>query len=245
MPSLWCGAPARPPPTEGAPLVHRLLREHVLLDQRGAWDAGQLADDLGLAPASLNHHLTRLVETGLLGHTDEGKGWRRYYLQGGSLRSAVERVRINARLVTAQRLHTLAPFWTRQGTPLDLDLGEDEPLPLSLGMADLRPPSPESDADEMTLWMADTGLLGERPGSEISSGSSSHRLFLMLLERDAPLSTDEAAEAVDLPAARAAASSNASGPPAWSNVPRTDRLATSFGRPWSPSMSAVVRIGCC
>ena len=205
-----------------------------------------MADDLGLAPASLNHHLTRLVETGLLGHTDEGKGWRRYYLQGGSLRSAVERVRITARLVTAQRLHTLAPFWTRQGTPLDLDLGEDEPLPLSLGMADLRPPSPESDADEMTLWMADTGLLGERPWQRNLQRSSSHRLFLMLLERDAPLSTDEAAEAVDLPAARAGRileRFRATG--VVERVPRTDRLATSLGRPWSPSMSAVVRIGCC
>ena len=221
--------------------VHRLLREHVLLDQRGAWDAGPLADDLGLAPASLNHHLTRLVETGLLGHTDEGKGWRRYYLQGGSLRSAVERVRINARLVTAQRLHTLAPYWTRQGTPMDLDLGEDEPLPLSLGMADLRPPSPESDADEMTLWMADTGLLGERPGSEISSGSSSHRLFLMLLERDAPLSTDEAAEAVDLPAARAGRileRFRATG--VVERVPRTDRLATSL---WSAMIAQHERRG--
>ena len=113
-------------------------------------------------------------------------------------------------------------------------------------MADLRPPSPESDADEMTLWMADTGLLGERPGSEISSGSSSHRLFLMLLERDAPLSTDEAAEAVDLPAARAGRileRFRATG------VVSAFRERTAwpppFGRPWSPSMSAVVRIGCC
>ena len=66
--------------------VHRLLREHVLLDQAGAWDAGQLADDLGLAPASLNHHLTRLVETGLLGHTDEvlvRVGYPREVPQGG------------------------------------------------------------------------------------------------------------------------------------------------------------------
>ena len=221
--------------------VHRLLREHVLGDQKGAWDAGQLADDLGLAPASLNHHLTRLVETGLMGHTDEGKGWRRYYVQGGSLRAAVERVRINARLVTSQRLQALAPAWSRSGAPLDLDLGENDPLPLSLGMVDLRPPSPDSDADAMTLWMADTGLLGDRPGSEISSGSSSHQLFLMLLERDAPLSTDEAAEAVGLPAARAGRileRFRATG--VVERVPRTDRLATSL---WSAMIAQHERRG--
>ncbi|HIH52851.1 MAG TPA: hypothetical protein HA286_01100 [Candidatus Poseidoniaceae archaeon] len=221
--------------------VHRLLREHVLLDQQGAWDAGQLADDLGLAPASLNHHLTRLVETGLLGHTDEGKGWRRYYLHGGSLRTAVERVRINARLVTAQRLQALGAAWTRAGAPLDLDLGEEDPLPLSLGMADLRPPIPESGADAMTLWMADSGLLGDRPGSELKSGSASHRLFLLLLERDAPLSTDEAAEAVDVPAARAGRileRFRSTG--VVERVPRTDRLATSL---WSAMITQHERRG--
>lgn len=221
--------------------VHRLLREHVLVDPQGAWDAGQLADDLGLAPASLNHHLTRLVETGLLGHTDEGKGWRRYYLQGGNLRAAVERVRINARLVTGQRLQALAPAWTRSGAPLDLDLGEEDPLPLSLGMADLRPPTAESGADAMTLWMADSGLLGDRPGAELKQGSASHRLFLLLLERNAPLSTDEAAEAVDVPAARAGRileRFRATG--MVERVPRTDRLATSL---WSAMITQHERRG--
>jgi hypothetical protein len=153
----------------------------------------------------------------------------------------VERVRINAKLVTSQRLQALAPAWSRSGAPLDLDLGEDDPLPLSLGMVDLRPPSPDSDADAMTLWMADTGLLGDRPGSEISSGSSSHRLFLMLLERDAPLSTDEAAEAVGLPAARAGRileRFRATG--VVERVPRTDRLATSL---WSAMIAQHERRG--
>ena len=35
-----------------------------------------LADELALTPASLNHHLTRLVEAGILGFSNEGKGWR-------------------------------------------------------------------------------------------------------------------------------------------------------------------------
>ncbi|GIR08148.1 MAG: hypothetical protein CM15mP18_4770 [Methanobacteriota archaeon] len=99
-------------------------------------------------------------------------------------------------------------------------------------MADLRPPSPESDADEMmTLWMADTGLLGERPGARFPADLPSHRLFLMLLERDAPLSTDEAAEAVGCPQhERDSASSNASGPPAWVRTASREQTA------WPPPL---------
>ena len=36
-------------------------------------DAQMLVDELAQMPASLNHHLSRLVETGLIGFTNEGK----------------------------------------------------------------------------------------------------------------------------------------------------------------------------
>ena len=45
--------------------VHRLLRDHLLENPSIAWDAQTLADELALMPASLNHHLARLVESGL------------------------------------------------------------------------------------------------------------------------------------------------------------------------------------
>ena len=57
--------------------VHRLLRDHLFGQPDTAWDAQMLADELALMPASLNHHLSRLVECGLIGYTNEGKGWRR------------------------------------------------------------------------------------------------------------------------------------------------------------------------
>ena len=63
----------------------------------------------------------------------------------------------------------------------------------------------------------------------------------MLLERDAPLSTDEAAEAVDLPAARAGRileRFRATG--VVERVPRTDRLATSL---WSAMIAQHERRG--
>ena len=54
--------------------VHRLLRDHLFGHPDRSWDAQMLADELAQMPASLNHHLSRLVETGLIGFTNEGKG---------------------------------------------------------------------------------------------------------------------------------------------------------------------------
>jgi len=221
--------------------VHRLLRDHILPNPTAAWDAGSLAEELGLTAASLNHHLGRMVEAGMLGYTDEGKGWRRYYLQGGSLRAAVARVKVNAVLVTAQRLSVLEEHWTRPGEAMTLDMSDDAPLPLQLGIADRRPPSEESGANELTLWMADTGLMGDRPGKELLVGSPTHRLLLMLLERDLPLSNDEASEALGIPAARVGRlleRFRATG--VVERVPRTDRLPTSL---WSAMVSQHERRG--
>ena len=70
--------------------VHRLLRDYIFAQPEIGWDAQMLADELALTPASLNHHLTRLVQAGIIGYTNEGKGWRRYYLRGGSITKAIE-----------------------------------------------------------------------------------------------------------------------------------------------------------
>lgn len=69
--------------------VHRLLRDHLFGQPSSSWDAQMLADELAQQPAALNHHLSRLVETGLVGYSNEGKGWRRYYVRGGRDRKSV------------------------------------------------------------------------------------------------------------------------------------------------------------
>ena len=58
--------------------VHRLLRDYLFAQPEVSWDAQMLADELALTPASLNHHLTRLVEAGIIGMTvSEVRGFGR------------------------------------------------------------------------------------------------------------------------------------------------------------------------
>ena len=95
-----------------------------------------------------------------------------------------------------QKMDRIDAFWKRTGERLPNELPEESPLPLTLAIVDYRPPNEEAGASVLTQWMADLGMLGERPGDELREGSISERLFKMLLESDTPISLDDADEAI-------------------------------------------------
>lgn len=174
--------------------VHRLLRDYLFAQPEIGWDAQMLADELALTPASLNHHLTRLVQSGIIGYTNEGKGWRRYYLRGGSIVNAIDLFAIQCTAIVRQRLKLIENLWQRENPRMVLELPEKDTPATSLGIVDHRPLIPDSKESQLSQWMGDFGLLGERPGKEAMGDSLSVRLFQLLLTRDAPLSLDEAEE---------------------------------------------------
>ena len=209
--------------------VHRLLRDYLFAQPEVGWDAQMLADELALTPASLNHHLARLVQSGIIGYTNEGKGWRRYYLRGGSLSKAVEIFSNQASIIVNQRLELIDSRWGRENPRLPLELPENDRPPLTLGVVDHRPIAPESEENIVSQWMGDFGLLGERPGKEIKADSISVRLFELLLSRDAPLSLDEAVEILGGQKARIGRileRFRSSG--MVERIPRTDRLSVAL-----------------
>lgn len=177
--------------------VVRLLREHFLAHPTTGVDANALGDELGLAPASLHHHLSRLSACRLISSRSEGDGWRRHFLRGGSLTAAIELFSQEARMLLAMRLADLETWWTRtegQSTPkIEIPRARDAPA-LRLWVTE---PSPQPDiegASELSNWMAEMGLLGERPGKAIMADSVAVKLFSTMLGRSAPFSIDEAVE---------------------------------------------------
>lgn len=177
--------------------VVRLLREHFLANPIAGVDANALGDELGLAPASLHHHLSRLSACRLISSRSEGDGWRRHFLRGGCLSAAVELFSQEARMLLQMRLADLDNWWDREGGQGSLKIamaGASESPALRLWVTE---PSPQPDikgASELSNWMAEMGLLGERPGKAIMADSVAVKLFSTMLARTAPLSIDEAVE---------------------------------------------------
>lgn len=175
--------------------VVRLLRDHFLPNPATGIDAASLADELGLAPASLHHHLSRLQACRLVSSRSEGDGWRRHFLRGGSLLAAIELFSQEARLILRLQLAMMENWWERaeQSIPLKVETGPLTPPPdLRLWVAEPSPLPPIEGVTSLSAWMADLGLLGDRPGAAIKGDSVPVMLFAELLGRAKPLSIDEA-----------------------------------------------------
>ncbi len=219
--------------------IHRMLRDHFFLHPQSSWDAQALSDELAMTPAALNHHLSRLSQSGLLSYTNEGKGWRTYILRGGGLTQALELCFAQYRLILEHKMDLLQSNWNREGITLENELAEESQLPLNLNIIDYRPAT--EGASDVTQWMADFGLLGDRPGHEILAGSVSEQLFGLLLNTDSPISLDDAHEKFGGQKARLGRileRFRACG--LVERIPRTDRLASAL---WSAMMTQHQRRG--
>jgi DNA-binding MarR family transcriptional regulator len=219
--------------------IHRMLRDHFIAHPTTSWDAQSLSDELAMTPAALNHHLARLSQSGLLSYTNEGKGWRTYILRGGGLSQALELCFAQYRLILEQKMDLLQANWSREGIALDNELSEESPLPLNMSIIDYR--SSQEGASNLTQWMADFGLLGDRPGNEILADSVSEQLFQLLLRTGTPISLDDAHEQFGGQKARLGRileRFRACG--LVERIPRTDRLATAL---WSAMVTQHQRRG--
>jgi hypothetical protein len=219
--------------------IHRMLRDHFIAHPTTSWDAQSLSDELAMTPAALNHHLARLSQSGLLSYTNEGKGWRTYILRGGGLSQALELCFAQYRLILEQKMDLLQTEWSREGIALDNELSEESPLPLNMSIIDYR--SSQEGASNLTQWMADFGLLGDRPGNEILADSVSEQLFQLLLRTGTPISLDDAHEQFGGQKARLGRileRFRACG--LVERIPRTDRLATAL---WSAMVTQHQRRG--
>ena len=219
--------------------IHRILAEHLFQDPSRGYETRDLANDLGLTPAAIHHHFARLVSAGLVS-TSSGKGWRSYYLVGGSITKAIASMKVRANLIHSQRLELIDQIWNRgKKVAMAIELPPDGKPSALLRIKEWGPL--EEDESELSRFMADMGLLGERPGKEIAADSLSVNIFQMLLNSGPPISIDEAAKELDGPKPRVGRileRFRATG--MIERVARTDRLSTSI---WSAMTTQYMRRG--
>jgi len=219
--------------------IHRILSEHLFLDASRGYETRDLANDLGLTTAAIHHHFSRLVSAGLVS-TSSGKGWKKYYLVGGSITKAIASMKVRANLIHSQRLEMIDEVWNRgKKVAMAIELPPDGKPSALIRIKEWGPL--EDGESELSRFMADMGLLGERPGKEIASDSLSVRIFEMLLNSGPPISIDEAAKELDGPKARVGRileRFRATG--LVERVARTDRLSTAL---WSAMTTQHMRRG--
>jgi len=219
--------------------IHRVLSEHLFKDPSKGYETRELAENLGLTPAAIHHHFARLVSAGLVS-TSSGKGWKNYYLTGGSISKAIDNMKIRAKLIHSQRLELLDEVWNRgKKVAMKIELPPDGKPKALLRIKEWGPL--ENEENELSRFMADSGLLGERPGKENNPDSLSVKLFELLLKSGPPISIDEAAKELGGPKPRVGRileRFRATG--LVERIARTDRLSTAL---WSAMTTQHMRRG--
>ena len=219
--------------------IHRVLSEHLFMDPSKGYETRELAENLGLTPAAIHHHFVRLVSAGLVS-TSSGKGWKNYYLTGGSIDKAISNMKARAQLIHSQRLEIFDEVWNRgKKVAIKIELPPDGKPSALLRIKEWGPL--EEGESELSRFMADVGLLGERPGKEIVADSLSVRIFEMLLNSGAPISIDEAAKELNGPKPRVGRILERFRSTGMvERVARTDRLSTAL---WSAMTTQYMRRG--
>lgn len=174
-----------------------LLRDYFLANPVNGVDSSTLAQELGLSPPSLHHHITRLNECRIISSKSEGDGWRRHFLRGASLSAAVKLFSAEARMVLNLQLNSIEKWWQREEYSIQMEVTSTSLSPhpaLRLWITEPSPLPPIEGVCDISAWMADLGILGDRPKKSMNSSSPAVILFKTLLQRGPPLSIDEAVE---------------------------------------------------
>ena len=145
--------------------LHRLLREHLLAEPLRGWDSRSLSAESGLSTTALHHQMTKLVQSGLVSASREGR-WHRHVIRNGSLGNALVLLRSASLAVLDQRLATLDGVIQRSKDRMLLTLpeGTDDDVPFRIDIAECGPRT--EGCDDLDALLNDLGLDGDRPTGE-------------------------------------------------------------------------------
>tara|TARA_Y100001968_G_scaffold46543_1_gene36740 strand:+ start:382 stop:1485 length:1104 start_codon:yes stop_codon:yes gene_type:complete len=176
------------------PPIFRMLQEHFLANPKDGHESIFLAESLAVSPATLHHHLGRLLDSRIVaGHTHKGAGSRIYFLRTGSLIGAIDLMIEEARQILNLRLNQAQKWMSKINATNRID--ERDEVLNRIWIQEQVPPSKNHKCGEQALWMADLGLLGDRPGKSMDDQSLQIKLWNHMINQSGPQSLDELEEA--------------------------------------------------
>ena len=172
------------------PPLYRMLNEHFLSKPWKGYESIFLAETLAVSPATLHHHLGKLLDSRIItGHTHKGAGSRIYFLRTGSLIGAIDLMIEEAKQILNLRLNQ-AEKWMKDIQSSNRIDERDDALN-RIWIQEHVPPAKSQKCGEQILWMADLGLLGDRPGKSMDDNSLQVKLWNHMAKETGPQSLDE------------------------------------------------------
>ncbi|RAH15191.1 MAG: hypothetical protein CMB56_003490 [Methanobacteriota archaeon] len=172
------------------PPLFRMLNDYFLSEPKTGFESIFLAESLAISPATLHHHLGRLLDSRLVSsHTHKGAGSRIYFLRTASITGAIDLMIDEAKQILNIRLNQ-AEKWMSQIDAENRIEYRDETLN-RIWIQEIVPPSQKFECSEQTLWMADLGLLGDRPGKSLQLNNLQSELWTYMANESGPKSLDE------------------------------------------------------
>ncbi len=172
------------------PPLFRMLNDYFLTNPDKGFESLFLADSLAISPATLHHHLGRLLDSRLVtGHTHKGAGSRIYFLRTASLIGAIDLMIDEAKQILNLRLNQAKKWMDGINASNRIEFRDD--CLNRIWIQEIVPPSKKYNCGEKTLWMADLGLLGDRPGKSLDDKSLQVNIWNQMIKESGPLSLDE------------------------------------------------------
>lgn len=172
------------------PPLFRMLNDYFLSNPKKGFESIFLAESLAISPATLHHHLGRLLDSRLVtGHTHKGAGSRIYFLRTASITGAIDLMVDEAKQILNIRLNQAEKWMNGINAENRIDFRDDSMN--RIWIQEMVPPSQKFDCSEQTLWMADLGLLGDRPGKSLHHDCLQLNLWNYMTKQKGPKSLDE------------------------------------------------------
>ncbi len=172
------------------PPLYRMLNEYFLSKPWKGYESIFLAESLAVSPATLHHHLGRLLDSRIVtGHTHKGAGSRIYFLRTGSLIGAIDLMIEEAKQILNLRLNQ-SKKWMGEIKAINRIEERDDCLN-RIWIQEYVPPAKSHNCSEQILWMSDLGLLGDRPGKSMDDQSLQIQLWNHMINESGPQSLDE------------------------------------------------------
>ncbi len=142
---------------DGSGALGRIFREALLTNPLKGWDTRDIGEVCGLSHTGTHHQMIKLKENGLVATEVDGK-WHVHVLRGGSMKTAISLVSVQAKTILEMRLSELSEIVLESESRMSNPKEGDFDFSITIS----EPRARREGDDSIDALVEDLGLKGER-----------------------------------------------------------------------------------